>query len=82
FNKDKIGIGGTSLGAIVAGTAFAVEPRIKTAAFLLGGADLAGLMYSSSKVSLIKSALERKGITEAQLRQVLAPSDATTYLRP
>jgi dienelactone hydrolase len=81
FDREKIGVGGTSLGAIVAATAFGVEPRIKTATFLLGGADLAGLVYSSSKVSLIKNALERKGIGEAQLRQALAPSEATSYLR-
>lgn len=82
FDKDKIGLGGTSLGAIVGATAFAVEPRISTATFLLGGADLAGLVYSSSKVTLVRNALERKGVSESVLRQVLASSEATTYLDP
>lgn len=82
FDKTKIGLGGTSLGAIVGATAFAVEPRVSTAAFLLGGADLAGLVYSSSKVALVRNALERRGVGEAALREALAPAEALTYLNP
>ncbi len=77
---DGYGLVGTSLGAIVAGLAYAVEPRIKEAAFVLGGADLARIIWSSSRVVQVRDQLRRSGWTEDRLRKVLAPVEPLNYL--
>lgn len=82
FRADAIGITGTSLGAIITGLAFGVEPRLKTAAFMLGGADIAHILWNSSRVVSQREALRRDGYTEERLREVFAPIEPLNYLRP
>lgn len=78
---DRLGISGTSLGALVASLVVGVEPRITDASFLLGGVDLAHLMWSSSRVVPQRDALRRRGYTEDRLREALAPIEPLTYLK-
>jgi hypothetical protein len=80
FRRDQIGLAGTSLGAIVASLAYAVEPRFRDAAFLLGGVNLAHVLWNSSRVVAQRDGLRRKGFTEAKLRFALADVEPTTYL--
>ena len=80
FAKGKIGISGTSLGSIVSSTSFGVEPRIAFASFLLGGADIAHILWNSSRVVVQREALRRKGITENSLRKSLEPVEPLSYL--
>lgn len=82
LNPQAVGVTGTSLGAIVSGLAFAVEPRFKSAAFVLGGADLAFILWNSSRVGPQREALRRAGVTEESLRATLAPVEPLTHLRP
>ncbi|MFM9872171.1 MAG: alpha/beta hydrolase family protein [Fimbriimonadaceae bacterium] len=82
FDGEQIGITGTSLGAIVSSLAFAVEPRIKSASFLLGGADLAYLMMNSSRTTSQRHILTEAGWTEESLHKVLLEIEPTTYLKP
>jgi dienelactone hydrolase len=82
LNGEEIGITGTSLGAIVSSLAFAVEPRIKSASFLLGGADLAYLMMNSSRTTSQRHILTNAGWTEESLHKVLLEIEPTTYLKP
>ena len=80
FTKAPRGISGTSLGALVATLSYGVDPRITHAAFILGGADFAGILWNSSRVQSQREALRRKGYTETRLRKELADVEPLTYL--
>jgi dienelactone hydrolase len=80
FDKARIGIAGTSLGALVAALTFAVEPRIAASCYLLGGADIAHIIWHSSRVVEQREELRRLGYTEERLRQELAGIEPLTYL--
>ncbi len=80
FDKSKIGIAGTSLGAIVAALAYGVEPRFQCAAFLLGGIDLAHIIWNSSRVVSERDTLRANGYTEGLLREQLKSIEPGDYL--
>lgn len=80
FDRTKIGIAGTSLGALVSALAFAVEPRFAASCFLLGGADIAHILWHSSRVVTQREELRRQGYTEDRVRQELAGIEPLNYL--
>lgn len=80
LDGSRIGIVGTSLGALVTALAYGVEPRLTHAAFVLGGADLAEIMWSSSLVVDARDSLRRQGYTFERLRAELTPVEPLTYL--
>ncbi|MDX2065813.1 MAG: hypothetical protein SFX74_08745 [Fimbriimonadaceae bacterium] len=80
FRSDRVGIAGTSLGAIVSALVFSVEPRVTDAAFILGGIDLAGLLWQSSRVVPQRDALRAKGVTLESLRESLRPVEPAARL--
>jgi dienelactone hydrolase len=80
FDRGRVGIAGVSLGGVVASLAFAVENRFQSAAFMLAGADLAGLLWNSSRVIGQRDALRRAGYTETKLRQELVEIEPLGYL--
>jgi hypothetical protein len=80
FKNAKIGISGTSLGSLVAALAYGVEPRIDYAAFVLGGANFAHIIWTSSRVTPQREALKSLGYTEESLRKYLEPIEPLTYL--
>lgn len=76
-----LGIFGTSLGALVASGSYGVDPRYTDASFLLGGVDLAGILWSSSRVVSQREALRKRGFTEDRLREALADIEPSTLLK-
>ncbi len=82
FAPGRVGLVGTSLGAIVGALVHAVEPRVKATAFVLGGADLARILWSSSVVGRQRSALRQQGYTEERLRDELRSVEPLSRLRP
>lgn len=80
LDHTRIGIAGTSLGAVVATLAYAVEPRLTNAAFVLGGVDLAGLIWGSSRTVRERDELRGRGFTESKLRTALEPIEPLRYL--
>lgn len=82
FRHDQIGLGGTSLGALVGALAFAVEPRIAASLYLLGGADMAHILWHSSRVVSQREELRKQGLTENRVREGLAEIEPLNYLRP
>ncbi len=78
---NRYAIAGTSLGAIVAELSYAVEPRFRDAAFILGGADLAHLIWNSSRIVRERDGLRRKGYTEERLRDELKTIEPSTFLK-
>lgn len=80
FRKDAIGIAGTSLGSIVASLVFAVDPRLSSGAFMLGGIDLAHILWNSSRVVTQREDLRRRGYTEERMRDALKPIEPLEFL--
>lgn len=80
FDSSRIGIAGTSLGALVASLAYGVDPRLSLAAFVLGGAHLADILWSSSLVVEARDALRRNGYTYPRLQAELTEVEPLTYL--
>lgn len=80
FVHGRYGVIGTSLGALVSGLAYALDSRIAYATFILGGADIAHILWTSSRVVPAREELRRIGWTESRLRRVLAPVEPLTYL--
>ena len=81
FDSSRLGLAGTSLGAIVAGLAFTLEPRFTCGAFVLGGADVAHILWNSSRVVEQRETLRRQGYTEDRLRQELKSIEPLTYAK-
>lgn len=75
-----IGIYGTSLGAIISSLSYAVDSRLSNAVFLLGGADLAKIIWDSSLTQPIRESLKSKGMTEVTLRESLSDVEPSNYL--
>lgn len=81
FDHAKIGIEGSSLGAMVATLAYALDHRFVNATFVLGGVDIAHIIWNSSRSVREREMLRRKGFTEDKLRQALAPVEPLKYLK-
>lgn len=80
LDATRTGVFGTSLGAIVAALVYGVEERIRYGGFLLGGVDLAGILWRSPLVVQTRKDLRRRRITEGSLREALRPVEPLTYL--
>jgi hypothetical protein len=78
----RIGVSGTSLGSIVGALAFALEPRLGSASFLLGGVDLAHIFWRSSVVVQQRERMRGQGWTEERLREALQPVEPKGFLEP
>ena len=80
FKRSPRGVSGTSLGALVATLGYAVDPRLTHAAFILGGADFAGILWNSSRTGPQREVLRRQGYGETRLREDLRDVEPLTYL--
>jgi hypothetical protein len=80
LDMSRVGIMGTSLGALVTALVYATDERVHAASFLLGGVDFAQILWSSSRVVLQRDALRRRGFTEERLREALADIEPANYL--
>ncbi|MGV3618634.1 MAG: alpha/beta hydrolase family protein [Fimbriimonas sp.] len=76
----QMGIFGTSLGALVSASVYGIDDRLTHGAFLLGGVDLAGILWSSSRVVGQREALRRRGYNEERLREALSPIEPARLL--
>jgi dienelactone hydrolase len=52
-DRQRIGIIGVSMGAIISSVAVGADPRIRAGVFILGGGDLAGILLSSSEPTVV-----------------------------
>ena len=64
--KDKIGIMGMSLGAIMAPIVAGVDGRPSSMAIVLGGGDMGRIVWKSFATRTFKKCLEEEGITSAE----------------
>ena len=79
-DAERIGVLGVSLGAILATLGMAVEPRIRFGLFLLGGADVAHILWNSSLSISVREVLRRNGWTEQRLRARLEAVEPLSYV--
>lgn len=80
IERGRVGLFGTSLGAVLSSIAAAVEPRITHGAFMLGGADLAHILWDSSLLVPQREVLRRRGYSESRLREELASIEPAAHL--
>lgn len=80
LDRERIGLAGTSLGSIVGSLVYATEPRIETAAFMLGGIDVAHILWHSSRVVKVRDELRKQGFTEDRLRAALTAIEPGAFL--
>ncbi|HTQ08929.1 MAG TPA: hypothetical protein VMI31_02545 [Fimbriimonadaceae bacterium] len=80
FDHTRVGIAGSSLGAIVATMAYGVDKRFVDATFVLGGVDLARIIWTSSRTVREKEVLRHEGYTEDKLRKALAPIEPLPFV--
>lgn len=79
-DASRIGIAGTSLGSLVSSLVYAVDDRVKPASFMLGGVDLAHILWHSSRVVKQRDDLRKAGKTESVLRTDLMAIEPLSYL--
>lgn len=82
FDASKVALSGISLGAVVGACSYAVDTRIQSAALVLGGGDIAHILFNSSLTVDIRRQLRRNDITEEQLRALIAPVDPLSFATP
>jgi dienelactone hydrolase len=76
----SFGITGTSLGAVVAALVIGLDPRIQHGAFVVGGVDLAHIVWTSSRTVKVRDQMRGSGLTESRLREALQEIEPSLYL--
>lgn len=82
LDSSRIGLAGTSLGALIGSTVFGVDQRIGSFCSILGGADLAGIVWRSARLVRERETLRRNGVTRESLAEALKDIEPLTYLDP
>lgn len=81
FDSSQLGLAGTSLGAIVSALVSGIDSRVESGAYLLGGAEIAHVIWNSSRIVKERDAMRRNGVTESSLRGDLAEIEPANHLR-
>lgn len=74
-DKDKIGVEGVSLGAVISYLLAEADSRIKAGAFLLGGGDLAAILSTTNEPEIVnhrERIMKKNNWTLEQFREVCA----------
>lgn len=79
--SDRLGIVGISLGAIVGALVLAVEDRLGAGVLVLGGANLAHVLWRSPLTLGVRSELRGKGVDYDALRTQLSSVEPLNLLR-
>ncbi len=77
----QLGIAGVSLGSLISELSYATNPRFQHSAFILGGANIADILWQSAAVIPVRNQLKRKGYTKKTLAFWLWPIDPSTWLK-
>jgi len=78
FNRDRLGLVGTSLGSLVGAVAAANEPRIKNVCLMLGGGGLVDAYYDHPRARQYLPIVELLG-GKAVMKALINPVDPLTY---
>ena len=80
IDPDRLGIAGISLGGIFAPLAAGVDPRIKDLLVVIGGADVADILWDGFKTRGMHAQLLREGWTYPSIKRALAPVESTNWI--
>ena len=78
FDRDKLGLVGTSLGSLVGAVAAANEPLIKNVCLILGGGGLVDAFYDHPMARQYQPLVELLG-GKAAIKKLIDPVDPLTY---
>jgi len=76
---DKIGVAGVSLGAFVGSLALSADERFKRAVLVVGGGDIASVLWNGTEARRVKEKLVEQGYTYETLERKLRPVEPLTY---
>jgi hypothetical protein len=79
MDSQRLGVLGISLGAITANLAMGVDERLAAGVAIVGGGDLADVMWRSPLAFPWKWKMQRAGITEPMLQEILRPVEPITF---
>ena len=79
---ERIGLVGISLGAIMGAAALSAEPRLHSAVLILGGVDLAHILWYSVLALRTRIRLQAQGYTLQRLREAIADVEPMHRLNP
>jgi len=81
-DPSRIALVGLSLGAIMGATALGVEPRLHSAVLILGGVDLAHILWHSILAIRTRARLREQGFALPRLRDALRDVEPMHRLTP
>lgn len=81
LDANRIATVGTSLGGILSSLVYAVDDRVVANASLLGGADLAHIIWTSSVTAQLRGQLQARRVSLDELRRAMLPVEPLTYAR-
>ena len=76
----RLGISGISLGGVLSGVVAGVDPRVKVALILVGGADFARGFWNGLLTRRYREEILRSGYTYETYQAAMAPVDAANWL--
>lgn len=79
--SERVGIVGISLGAIIGALVLGVDERLQAGVLVLGGANLAHILWRSPLALAVRSELRGAGIGYDRLREELASVEPLNFLR-
>lgn len=79
IDRDRISLAGLSLGAIVGGLAAGVDGHFHRCVLIMGGGNLADIIWQSPIAADFKKQYEENGGTLEKLREEFAPVEPTAY---
>jgi len=79
-DPNRLGIAGISLGGILSGLTAGVDPRIKAAITIVGGADFAKGFWDGLVTRRYRDQIKRSGYTYETYQAAMAPVDAASWL--
>ena len=80
IDPSRLGIAGISLGGILSGLTAGVDPRIKVAITIVGGADFAKGFWDGLLTRHYQDEIKRRGYTYETYQAAMAPVDAASWL--
>ncbi len=78
-DSQRLGVLGISLGAITANLAMGVDERLVAGVAIVGGGDLAEVMWRSPLAFPWKWKMQRAGMTHSMLQEILRPVEPITF---
>ncbi len=78
FPVSSVGVLGISLGSLVGLTAMGRDPRLEAGVFILGGGDLAGIVWNGALTRKAMPMLKKEGLTREHLEETWRPIDPLT----